>query len=214
MHRIAVPRRAFAPVVLVALLGLLLAACGGPSSAPAAPPTVPTATATTVATVTVPPTGAPTATRGALLPPTQAAATPIAGTTSIATAVPGSVASGGPGAPGCGMVQMRGPVTVGGPAAAQAEACFWQAYQQCRTVGSDLLVTQMGVDTLTTRGFRLGSVGGGCTIRVTEEVRIIPRGQVAKAYLCASLAREANGALHFQSCGNAGDLIVPPPSGP
>jgi hypothetical protein len=216
MRRICVPACPFAAISLAALFGLLLAACGG--SSPATPPPPPTATTgpTVVPTATATAAAAtlPTATQGAPPSPTPAPVTPVAGTAGIATVVPGSVGAGGPPAQGCGMVRMQGPTTVGGPAALQAEECFWQAYQQCRTAGTELLVTQMGVDTLTTRGFRLDNTRGGCTIRVTEEVRLIPRGQTAKAYPCASLTREANGALHFLSCGNGGDLIVPPPTAP
>lgn len=109
---------------------------------------------------------------------------------------------------------MRGPTTVGGSAAAQAETCFWQAYQQCRATGTELIVTEMGVDTFAMRTFRLDGAGSGCAIRVTEEFRVIPRGGVAKAYPCASLTRDASGALHFLSCGTEGDLIVPPPTRP
>ncbi|MCA1722995.1 MAG: hypothetical protein LC748_01820 [Thermomicrobia bacterium] len=168
-----------------------------------APTTVPAATPTAVEITR--PTGVPTATAGAPLVPTLRAI----------TTVPGSiVAPGGPTGSGCGTVQMRGPTTVGGAAAAQAETCFWQAYQQCRTTGTELTVTEMGVDTFATRAFRLDGASGGCIIRVAEELQIIPRGRIAKAYPCASLTRDAGGALHFLSCGTEGDLIVPPPAGP
>jgi hypothetical protein len=110
---------------------------------------------------------------------------------------------------------MRGPQTVNGPSAQQAEDCFWRFYQQCATVGTALLtVTQMGVDTVATRLFSLAGTGSGCTIQEMAEFRVIPRAPTTTHTTCASLTRETSGALHFLSCGAEGDLIVPPPSAP
>lgn len=180
-------------VALAGLFGLVLAACGSPSPATPIPTIAPTATVPPTASQ---PTAAPT-----MLP-----------TMSAGTSVVGSVVAS-PGEPlgtNCGTVQMRGPQTLNGPSAQQAEDCLWQAFQRCHTIGSAALtVTQMGVDTVATRTFTLTG-GNGCTIRESAEFRVVPRPPTTATYPCAGLTREASGALHFLACGADGHLIVPP----
>lgn len=182
-------------VMLASLLVVLLVACGGSSPA-----------------TQIPPTALPTAT----VPPRLTVTPTVLPTTLPGTSAPGSVAAPGePRGRNCGTVQMRGPQTVNGPSAQQAEDCLWQAFQQCSTVGTAVFtVTQMGVDTLATRVFTLRSSGSGCTIQESVEFRVVPRPPTMATYSCASLTREASGALHFLACGADGDLVVPPPTTP
>jgi hypothetical protein len=192
------PVRLCIAVMLAGLFGFVLAACGRSSPATPIPTIAPTATV------------APTASQPTVMPT-------VLPTVSAGTSAPASVVAS-PDEPlgtNCGTVQMRGPQTLNGPSAQQAEECLWQAFQQCRTTGSTALtVTQMGVDTFATRTFTLTSGGNGCIIREAVEFRVVPRPPTTATYPCAGLTREASGALHFLACGADGDLIVPSPSVP
>jgi hypothetical protein len=88
--------------------------------------------------------------------------------------------------------------------------CFWQAYQQCPTVGNaQLIVSQRLFETRNTRIFRLDGTSGTCV--VTEELQAL--GLMANApqismFTCTGMTRDRNG-LHMLGCGSDGDFTIP-----
>jgi len=108
----------------------------------------------------------------------------------------------------CGKVQtnpMGHPIN--GVTSKQAENCFWQAEQKCQP--ATLVYTAGGVDTIATHTFTVKNNGGQCAITDTMTHQVIPmKPSAAKTYTCSSVKEQADG-LHFSSCGNAGDIVVP-----
>jgi hypothetical protein len=119
----------------------------------------------------------------------------------------GNIAVPLPVAQRCGTVQVRANGLVNGAAARQAENCFWQAFQVCRT--ATLVFQKMGVDTVLTRTFTISSANGRCSISDTvknggPDAVPVP----ARTYTCTGLLQKSDG-LHFSACGEDGDVIVP-----
>ena len=113
----------------------------------------------------------------------------------------------------CGAIQIRANQVADVAVTQRATDCFWQAFQQCATVGrATLAVTQTGVDTVTRQVFTLDGSGGTCRIQEDREFRVVPGAPMTKTYICAGLTRAANGALQFQACGDDGNPIIPPPA--
>ena len=108
----------------------------------------------------------------------------------------------------CGKVQ-TGPqgALLDATAAKQATNCFWQAFQHCNS--ASLTFTAGGVDTVVTRNFTLESKSNQCVISETTQTTIAPSNHwAAKTYICNRLVQQSDG-LHFSSCGEDGDVIVP-----
>lgn len=87
------------------------------------------------------------------------------------------------------------------------ENCFWQAYQQCHP--AKLTYAQNELDTGAIHTFSLKSVNGSCVITDDLQRFIAPHPpKAAGSYTCAGLAQQSDG-LHFQACGNEGNILVP-----
>ena len=108
----------------------------------------------------------------------------------------------------CGSVRTNPRGTpLNGSTAKQAEDCFWQAYQKCHA--ASLSFTTSGVDTVAVHTFTIQSNGEQCTINDAVQHAIVPAPlSAAKTYTCTGITQQADG-LHFASCGNDGDIVVP-----
>ena len=108
----------------------------------------------------------------------------------------------------CGSVQtnpMGHPLD--GATAKQAENCFWQADQKCQP--ATLTYTATSVDTIATHTFTIAQNGQQCSITDSVKHAIVPaQPKAAKTYTCSSVAQKPDG-LHFSSCGEEGDVVVP-----
>ena len=108
----------------------------------------------------------------------------------------------------CGKVQtnpMGHPLN--GVTAKQSEECFWQADQKCQP--ATLVYSAGGLDTVATHTFTVKNNGGQCAITDTMTHQVIPaKPSAAKTYTCSAVKEQADG-LHFSSCGDAGDIVVP-----
>jgi hypothetical protein len=108
----------------------------------------------------------------------------------------------------CGKVQ-KGPqgILLNATTAAQATNCFWQAYQQCHL--ASLIFTTSSVDTAVIRTFTIKNNNNQCSITDSVQHAYGPSPlSAAKIYTCVSLTQKSDG-LHFASCGQDGDIIVP-----
>ena len=86
--------------------------------------------------------------------------------------------------------------------------CFWREYQRgCGPGAVVLRVTQSGAGPTTTREFTLTSSAGGCAIQIRQE----QSPSRTTTFTCAGLTREADGALHFRTCGAEGDIVIASP---
>jgi hypothetical protein len=113
----------------------------------------------------------------------------------------------------CGTVHTtpRGTVT-DTTTAKTAENCFAQAYKQCQpaTLGFNLLSLDSGVN----RTFTVKSTNGQCVITDAAQHYIVPKKlSPVQSYTCTGLTQQTDG-LHFSSCGQDGDLLVPATSNP
>jgi hypothetical protein len=92
------------------------------------------------------------------------------------------------------------------------EDCFAQAYKQCQpaTLDFSLISLDSGID----RTFTIKSANGQCTITETTQHYVVPQKPgPAQVYTCSGVTQEADG-LHFSSCGQDGDILVPVTSTP
>jgi len=95
--------------------------------------------------------------------------------------------------------------------AKQAENCFWQAYQQCHT--ATLTFTKRGLDAGAIHSFTIASNNGQCSISDAIQTYIAPNPpRPGSTYTCMGLTQQVDG-LHFASCGELGDIVVPNSSG-
>ena len=107
----------------------------------------------------------------------------------------------------CGTVQASANGLINPAAARQAEDCFWRAFQTCSP--ATLAFSKMGVDTVLTHTFTITQDNGKCSISDTvqnggpDAIPTPPR-----TYTCSGLTRQVDG-LHFSSCGEDGDILVP-----
>ena len=107
----------------------------------------------------------------------------------------------------CGTVQASANGLINPAAARQAEDCFWRVSHACRPAA--LVFSKIGIDTVLTRTFRSTEDHGKCPILDTvqnggpDSIPTPPR-----TYTCAGLTQQADG-LHFSSCGEDGDILVP-----
>jgi hypothetical protein len=93
------------------------------------------------------------------------------------------------------------------PTAKQAENCFWQAYQHCHT--ATLSFAKRGLDAGAIHAFTIKSNNGQCTISDAIQTYIAPNPPKAgNTYTCTGLTQQVDG-LHFASCGELGDIVVP-----
>lgn len=97
-------------------------------------------------------------------------------------------------------------------AAKTAEDCFVQDYKQCHP--ATLSFTLLSVDSGINRTFTVKSANGKCTITDAVQHYVVPRQPgPAQVYTCTGVTQEADG-LHFSSCGQDGDVVVPDTSTP
>lgn len=92
-------------------------------------------------------------------------------------------------------------------AAKTAEDCFAQDYKQCQPaiLNFDLLSVDSGVN----RTFTIKNTNGQCSITDAAQHYVVPKKPgLAQVYTCSSLTQETEG-LHFSSCGQDGDIVVP-----
>ena len=109
----------------------------------------------------------------------------------------------------CGIIMLLGPNPPRDPQALQAETCFAQAYQQCST--ATLIVRVMGVDTGVLHTLSIENVNGQCTVSDNSlSYNVSLRSEVNRTVQCAGVEQNARG-LVIKACGDAGDLVVPPP---
>ncbi|MFL5734560.1 MAG: hypothetical protein ACJ78Q_15350 [Chloroflexia bacterium] len=110
----------------------------------------------------------------------------------------------------CGTIQVRGPQLVDDPSAAlEAETCFLQAYNQRQP--ATLVLQVMGIDTMATHIFTLGTESGQYALTDSAEFRVIPRPVgTTNLYTCSGLTQTANGLL-ATACGDEGDVLIPAP---
>lgn len=135
---------------------------------------------------------------------------------SPASAAGSTNAAGAPNAGGqhsrpqqCGEITVAGGRTVA-ISTAQAENCFWEAFQHCQP--ASLTVTMMGVDAGTLHTFTLAPKGSACVLTDQQQTYVVPgKRSPTHTYTCTSLAQQ-QGGLRFQSCGADGDVYVPAPA--
>ncbi|GEM_PF-5052363 len=111
----------------------------------------------------------------------------------------------------CGHVQIGGPnkAVLNGPAVAQAESCFQQAFQQCAP--ATLSVTWMSIDTGVIRTFAVAPSGDHCSVTDLMQPYFVPPHPAQTAtFTCASVAQKPGGLL-ISGCGADGDLLLPAP---
>ncbi len=131
---------------------------------------------------------------------------------SLAACSPGSSTASGPtptAAPErCGSVTI-GPASLAtNDTANQAENCFWQAFSACKP--ASLVVTWMGIDSGVVRTFFIKPSSGSCAITDQAQTYAVPNHKgPLQTYTCVGLVQQQGGLL-FKSCGNDGDLLVPP----
>lgn len=105
---------------------------------------------------------------------------------------------------------MVGKGLVDDPRNAPALDCFWQAYQQCPTVGkAQLFVYQRFFETSNNRFFRLDGTTGTCVL--TEEIQafgLMANTPRTSMETCTGLTQDSGG-LHFLGCGSDGDFTIP-----
>jgi len=91
--------------------------------------------------------------------------------------------------------------------AQQNENCFWQAFQKCQS--AKLTFTKRGIDAGTTHTFTIEKQNSQCSISDATQHYIAPSPpQQGKTYTCMGLTQRSDG-LHFTTCGDEGDIIVP-----
>jgi hypothetical protein len=111
----------------------------------------------------------------------------------------------------CGTIEIRVNQVTDAPAARLATDCFWQAYQQCATVGQATLAEVVtGIDTVTRRIFTADGAGGTCHLREDIEFRVVPAAPSSRMNMCTGVMRSADGRLQFLACGDDGNPVVPP----
>jgi hypothetical protein len=132
-------------------------------------------------------------------------------TTGSTTGSAPGTAGPSPTAQKCGAVLIvRGNQFADQAAAKQAENCFWQAYQHCQA--ATLRVTTMGVDAGTIRLFTITPKAGSCQVTDAVQTYVVPNHTSAvTTYTCSGVKQQASGLL-FQSCGQEGNVSVPPDS--
>jgi hypothetical protein len=92
------------------------------------------------------------------------------------------------------------------------ENCFAQAYKQCQPATLNFLLVSL--DSGVNRTFTIKSANGQCTITDAAQHYVVPQKPgPAQVYTCSGLTQEADG-LHFSSCGQDGDILVPDTSTP
>ena len=109
----------------------------------------------------------------------------------------------------CGTVAGLGrlEVPVNDTIGAQAESCFWRAFQHCQPATLVFLVG--GIDTSLIRTFVIHKNRGRCSITDARQFRIVPRPpSPAQVFTCAGLTK-LPGALRFNACGKDGNVVVP-----
>ena len=208
-HRNRISGRWLIRVVAAFTLGLILTGCGMmPTPSPSPPPTRLPPTPSAIPIATPQPTPLPSITPTPLPPPTP-------------TPFPLPVRS----ATTCGGIEIRDGVIVNPVTAADAEECFWQAYQVC-AINEQLDVVHTGATIVQYLGatYTVKNTGGRCGIQVhysaipvirdpTTGAEVIPtvlHGAYTGDY-CQEIARDALGDLLFLGCaaGQQWDLMAP-----
>ena len=92
--------------------------------------------------------------------------------------------------------------------AQQAENCFWQAFQHCRS--ATLVFITTSVDTALIRTFTIHNNQGACSISDARQLRVVPNqpSSAATTFTCTGLVQQQQG-LRFSACGQDGDIVVP-----
>ena len=91
--------------------------------------------------------------------------------------------------------------------AAQAENCFYQAYQQCHN--ATLTFMESSIDTGVIHKFAVSNNGGKCALTDGMQHYIAPNPPGATImYTCSTMTQAVDG-LHIQSCGAANNVIIP-----
>jgi hypothetical protein len=104
-----------------------------------------------------------------------------------------------------GLARLEVPVDDNG--ARQAENCFWQAFQLCRP--ANLVFFSTSVDTALIRTFTIHNNQGTCSISDVRQVRVVAnQPSAARTFACTGLVQQQQ-SLHFLSCGEDGDVLVP-----
>ena len=90
--------------------------------------------------------------------------------------------------------------------AVQAIQCFVQAHQQCKA--ASLSYTEHGVDTGDTETYYTANRLGGCGLSGTSSGFVDVMSRPTTNFSCSSIVQASDG-LHFLSCGQDGELIIP-----
>jgi hypothetical protein len=90
--------------------------------------------------------------------------------------------------------------------AMQVIQCFVQAHQQCRA--ASLAYTSHGVDAGTTETFYTANGLAQCGLSVQTTTYVIPVTSHTSEDNCSGMVQKPDG-LHFLSCGDARELVVP-----
>lgn len=108
----------------------------------------------------------------------------------------------------CGIVQGLGRLEVpaGGTSGEQAENCFWQAFQHCRSATLVFITSSPGMALI--RTFTIHNNNGSCSVSDAMQQRIASNPpSPAETYTCAGLTQQPGGLL-FSACGQDGDVVV------
>jgi hypothetical protein len=109
----------------------------------------------------------------------------------------------------CGTVAGLGrlEVPVNDTIGAQAESCFWQAFQRCQPAMLTFIMSS--IDTSLIRTFVIHKNRGRCSITDARQFRVVPRPpSPAQVFTCAGLTK-LPGALRFNACGKDGNVVLP-----
>jgi hypothetical protein len=90
--------------------------------------------------------------------------------------------------------------------AVQAIQCFVQAHQQCKA--ASLSYTVHGVDTGDTEIYYTANGLGGCRLSGTSSGFVDVMSRPTTNFGCSGIVQQSDG-LHFLSCGNNGEMVVP-----
>ena len=90
--------------------------------------------------------------------------------------------------------------------AVQAIQCFVQAHQQCKA--ASLSYTEHGTDTGDTETYYTANGFGRCGLSGTSSGFVDVMQRPTTNFSCSSIVQQSDG-LHFLSCGQYGELIVP-----
>jgi hypothetical protein len=104
---------------------------------------------------------------------------------------------------------MLGPNPPQDTSALEVEQCFWQSYQECSI--ATITVTMRGIDSGSIHTFTLQKNDNNCRVVDTLQTYAVIAPRPNTDVLDCMGLEQRDGGLLFLSCGNQGDIFIPPP---